>query len=124
MKREVMSAPTTLVDEISHCFTAGKVRALTSSHTFSTWERAFEDVAPGLRISGPVAPGRSTSQATVVLLSRWRSEFTPQTEFGKRLYALRSKAIAAGMRLLSADEVLEEVKRRRGELNAEDEDLR
>lgn len=40
-------------------------------------------------------------------------EFIPKTEFGKRLYAIRMEAIKAGMKLLSEDEVLEEVKRRR-----------
>ena len=43
--------------------------------------------------------------------------FTSRTELGKRLSALRAKAILAGMTLLSEEEVLEEVKRRRGELN-------
>ena len=42
------------------------------------------------------------------------SEFVPKTELGKKLYALRMQAIASGMKLLSQDEVLEEVKRRRG----------
>ena len=52
---------------------------------------------------------------TQVSLSRWEMEFTPKTELGKKLYALRMKAIASGMKLLSQDEVLEEVRRRRGE---------
>ena len=42
--------------------------------------------------------------------------FTPRTELGKRLAALRAKAVLTGMKLLSEEEVLEEVKRRRGEL--------
>ena len=52
---------------------------------------------------------------TQVSLSRWEMDFKPKTELGKKLYALRMKAIASGMKLLSQDEVLEEVKRRRGE---------
>ncbi|MCL2010115.1 MAG: hypothetical protein FWG71_06160 [Synergistaceae bacterium] len=44
------------------------------------------------------------------------SLFTPRTKLGKRLFALRTKAVHAGMKLLSEEEVLEEVKRRRGEL--------
>jgi hypothetical protein len=35
---------------------------------------------------------------------------------GRRLLSLRNRAIASGMKLLSEDEVLKEVKRRRGEL--------
>ena len=42
--------------------------------------------------------------------------FIPRTELVKRLFALRTKAVLAGMKLLSEEEVLEEVKRRRGEL--------
>ena len=49
--------------------------------------------------------------------------FTPRTELVKRLSALRSKAVLAGMKLLSEDEVLEEVKRRRGELKENEKDL-
>lgn len=43
--------------------------------------------------------------------------FRPKTALGERLQALRSKAIGDGMRLLSADEVVEEVMRRRGEID-------
>ena len=42
--------------------------------------------------------------------------FTPRTKLGNRLSALRTKAILAGMKLLTEEEVLEEVKLRRGEL--------
>ena len=36
-----------------------------------------------------------------------------RTELGRKLFRLRQEAIANGMRLLTADEVLEEVARRR-----------
>ena len=49
--------------------------------------------------------------------------FTPRTELGKRLSALRTKAVYAGMKLFSEEEVLEEVKRRRGELKENEKDL-
>lgn len=42
------------------------------------------------------------------------SEDTPKTAFGRKLERLRNKAIAQGEKLLSEDEVLEEVRRRRG----------
>lgn len=41
-------------------------------------------------------------------------DFKPQTELGKRLLEIRQRAIAKGMRLLSWDEVNEEVRQRRG----------
>ena len=37
-------------------------------------------------------------------------DFKPQTELGKRLWEIRQRAIAKGMKLLSQDEVLEEVR--------------
>jgi len=39
------------------------------------------------------------------------------------LASLRRRAVASGMRLLSEDEVLEEVRRRRGELENDEADL-
>lgn len=47
--------------------------------------------------------------------------YVPRTELGKRLLLLREQAMRAGMKLLSVDEVLEEVRRRRGELEEDEE---
>lgn len=52
------------------------------------------------------------------------SSFVPKTELGKKLLEIRMRAIAKGMKLLTTDEILEEVRRRRGELEDEDADLR
>jgi len=41
--------------------------------------------------------------------------FVPQTELARTLLAVRERAIANGMRLLSSDEIENEVKERRGE---------
>ena len=41
--------------------------------------------------------------------------FIHRTELGKRLAAIRNKVLAAGVQLMSENEILEEVKRRRGE---------
>jgi len=41
----------------------------------------------------------------------------PRSDLGRKLLELRKRAIDEGMRLLSADEILEEVRRRRGEQN-------
>jgi hypothetical protein len=46
-----------------------------------------------------------------------KMRFVPRTNFGKKLLELRKKAIDEGMRLLSEDEVLEEVRCRRGDQN-------
>lgn len=71
----------------------------------------------------PVEKEISTCQSMDVFLSRWETVFTPKTELGRRLYALRTKAALAGMKLLSEEEVLEEVKRRRREIENDETDL-
>ena len=64
----------------------------------------------------PVEIEKSTYRSMNVFLSQWETVFSPRTKLGRRLHTLRTKAIAAGMKLLSEDEILEEVKRRRGEI--------
>lgn len=66
----------------------------------------------------PINLSRTTSQATEMTLTTWEDEYAPRTPLGKKLVALRKKAIAAGMQLLSEDEVLEEVRRRHGGVEA------
>lgn len=41
--------------------------------------------------------------------------FQPQSELGRRLFAMRQQALSAGMPTLTQDEVLAEVRQRRGE---------
>ncbi len=41
--------------------------------------------------------------------------YQPKTALGKRLIAIREQAIAKGLRLLNSDEIIEEIRRRRGE---------
>lgn len=43
-------------------------------------------------------------------------QYQPKTPLGKKLLALRQQAIRRGLRLLAAEEIIQEVKRRRGEL--------
>lgn len=50
----------------------------------------------------------------IVLPSRSESS-APRTPLGKRLAALSASARESGLRSMTADEILEEVKRRRGE---------
>jgi len=71
----------------------------------------------------PIGGEKSTSQATEVTPTELEGGFVPRTALGMRLATLRTKAIAAGMRLLTEDEVIEEVKRRRGELEDNEADL-
>jgi len=42
--------------------------------------------------------------------------YMPRTPLGRKLMALREKAIAGGMPLMSSDEISEEISQRRGEL--------
>lgn len=71
----------------------------------------------------PVGEEKSTSQATEITPTEWGEGFVPRTALGMRLATLRTRAIEAGMRLLTEDEVLEEVKRRRGEIEENEADL-
>ena len=50
------------------------------------------------------------------IIVRHKDGFTPRTALGMKLMSLRNRAIASGMKLLSEDEILNEVRRRRGEL--------
>jgi len=49
--------------------------------------------------------------------------FVPRTPIGEKLLSLRVRAIQAGMTLLSADGVLEEVRRRRGKFADDEADV-
>lgn len=78
---------------------------------------------PWIVFISPLEQERSTFQACRVTPSRWESDFVPRTALGKKLLDLRNRAIASGIRLLSEDEVLEEVRRRRGEIEGDEKDL-
>lgn len=84
-------------------------------------------VATGMPISRwtwlfPSGRECSASQAisSVRLAERSRK---PRTALGRRLIELRERAIAGGMKLLSEEEVIEEVKRRRGEIDEDETNL-
>ena len=91
------------------------VAALTSAlavphaaDSLSDQPRYFSHFAEG---SYQVVPLQATSTI------EHRAPITPKTRLGKRLKELRNKAIAKGMPLLEADEILIEVQKRRGELD-------
>lgn len=71
----------------------------------------------------PVPDEKMSWRNTKIAVSEIAEGFVPRTPLGKQLLSLRNKAIRSGMKLLSADEVLEEVKRRRGELEDDEADL-
>ena len=59
---------------------------------------------------------RSTSTITnISSISSIDAGFVPKTSLGTQLLSLRENAIAEGMKLLNKDEILEEVRYRRGE---------
>lgn len=70
----------------------------------------------------PVGKEEASYQVTGVALGE-AMEFIPRTDLGRALASIRKRAIDAGMKLLNEEEVLEEIKIRRGELNTEDTDL-
>lgn len=61
-----------------------------------------------------IAIERSTYTVTNILPGI-DAGFIPEMTLGKKLLDLREKAIAEGMKLLDEDEIIEEVRRRRGE---------
>jgi hypothetical protein len=79
-------------------------------------EMAESEVPPWVFILRPIEKNRSTSQVSEISASDWESsEFVPRTKLGRKLMKIREKAIAEGIELLGDDEVLEEIRRRRGE---------
>lgn len=84
---------------------------------------ALRAAPPWVHFVFPVGREQSTNQITKERTTEWVGEFVPRTDLGKRLVALRSKAIAAGMLLLDEDEILEEVRRRRGEIEGNEANL-
>jgi len=65
-------------------------------------------------------PGSAESSSA----DSWESSYVPRTELGRKLLRIRINAIAGGLELLTEDEVLEGIKRRRGEGRNDDTHLR
>lgn len=66
-------------------------------------------------IKVPIPEAKMSFRSTEIIIPETRDVFVPRTPLGKKLLSLRVRAIKAGMKLLSADEVLEQLKRRREE---------
>jgi len=62
-------------------------------------------------------------QSIRISVPETHTSYRPRTPLGKKLLELRMQAIQKGMKLLSEDEILNEVKRRRGELEDDEENL-
>lgn len=56
-----------------------------------------------------------TDGCLLIVLPSQSESCAPRTPLGKRLAALSARARESGLRSMTADEILEEVKRRRGE---------
>ena len=80
-------------------------------------------VVPWVDFKLPLPEEYMSYRSTETIFPEVTEVFVPHTPLGKKLLSLRIRAIKAGMRLLSADEVLEEVKRRRGELEDNEADV-
>lgn len=78
--------------------------------------RFWEETVIRSTVIPPLRKEESSYQITEVSFSVESDGFMPRTSFGKELLSLRNRAIASGMRLLSDDEILKEVKSRRGGL--------
>lgn len=76
-------------------------------------EIPWRGLSPWINVILPVRKEESSYQITEISFAVESRPFVPRTPLGKKLLSLRNRAIASGMRLLSDDEVLEEVKRRR-----------
>lgn len=122
-----MTATMTLRDKISGRMTGSSLFPFFWEGSPELTRRPEPDIAlvsvSLMSLIFPLEPARSTFQASWVTPSRWENHFVPKTELGKRLLDLRNRAIASGIRLLSEDEVLEEVRRRRGEIEDNEKDL-
>lgn len=74
---------------------------------------------PSIPIAMPVytfeLPRRMSTQTAEISTMNERRAYAPKTPLGKKLMAIRERAIASGLRLLTEDEISDEIRRRRGE---------
>jgi hypothetical protein len=81
--------------------------------TFETTVTAERQLHCKLPVSLPIG---SRVRVTVEAVANNGSEdFSPQSELGRTLWAIRQRAIAKGMALQTVDEILEEIRRDRAE---------
>ncbi|MBI5197839.1 MAG: hypothetical protein HZA19_04430 [Nitrospirae bacterium] len=89
----------------------------------SSAEISHREVLPWITFVLPIAKKESSCQVTEVSLQSEQTVFIPRTALGGKLLALRNRAIESGIKLFTEDEVLEEVRRRRGEIEDNETDV-
>ena len=67
------------------------------------------------KIYSPPSPWEIAPPANGVVLVPDETSFVPRTSLGKRLYELRMSALRSGMKTLSDDEILDAIRRNRGD---------
>jgi len=121
----------TLTERLNSDWAARKASGVLSPTYLEGWTGCSERppaesqwmVVPWVDFKLPLPEEDMSYRSTEIIFPEVTEVFVPRTPLGRKLLSLRIRAIKAGMRLLSADEVLEEVKRRRGELEDNEADV-
>lgn len=121
----------TVTEGLTRSWFAGTTVGVVSRPSFPTDFNPEADVVPHGKtpdhdwiIVVPGIPNDTMSRpVTDVSFPEGAEAFVPRTPLERRLLALRRHAIETGMKLLTEDEVLNEVRRRRGEIEGDEADL-
>lgn len=84
---------------------------------------AHRYACPWVAVVSRIGPEQMSNRTAKVTMASAPEVFVPRSALGSELIRLRRLAIDAGMELWDADKVLAEVKKNRGELYGEEEDL-
>ncbi len=120
----------TLTEPLNSNWAASKAAGVLSPTYLEEWTGYSERlpaesqriVVPWVEFKWPL-PEENMSYRSTEIIPEVTEEFVPRTPLGRKLLSLRIRAIEAGMKLLSADEVIEEVRRRRGEIGDDEADV-
>ena len=121
----------TLTEQLTSDWAAGMTSGVLFPAYLEVWsaysERLFTESQPNadlwVNFVLPLREGDMTYRNTEIIFPEVTEAFVPRTPLGRKLLALRNQAIERGMKLLTEDEVLEEVRRRRGELEDDEADI-
>ena len=121
----------TLTERLTSDWAAGTTSGVLFPAYLEVWsaysERLFTESQPNadlwVNFVLPLREGDMTYRNTEIIFPEVTEAFVPRTPLGRKLLALRNQAIERGMKLLTEDEVLEEVRRRRGELEDDEADI-
>lgn len=120
----------TLTERLTRAWDAGRtsgvisqyLKELTGYGACLPVESGFQ-AALGINFVPPLRDEDLTSRITEIVFPEATEAFIPRVPLGEKLRDLRTRAIKAGMELLNADGILEEVRRRRGELVDDEADV-